>query len=223
MLYRKLLIGGLALFMVSVFSVGMLAAREGDGDRRRGPKGERGHRGDGGDFNQAEMKERMLGRTRESLDVSDEAWADIAPKLKTVMELKRDAHPGGPGQKHMRRGGGRGDGESRGKRGGREGREGRRHHEREGDFDGPPRHGEFDKGKGPGKNRQKSEVRKAQKTLRKSLRDENATDEEVANSLAAFRKARTDARAKLKAAENDLKAQLDLRGEAKMVAMGILP
>jgi hypothetical protein len=171
------------------------------------------------------MKERMLGRMRESLDVSDEAWAEIAPKLKTVMALKRDAHPGGPGQQHMRRGrgGGRGNGEGRGGREGREGREGRRHHEREGDFDGPPHHGEFDEGEGPGKGRQKSEVRKAQKTLRKSLRDENASDEEIADNLAALRKARTDAQAKLKAAESDLKATLDLHGEATLVAMGILP
>ncbi len=210
---RKLMAGGLAVLLASVCTVSMLAARPQDGDEPRGRRGKQG-RGDG--FHRAQMKAHMLGRVRDRLEVSDDEWVEIKPLLENVLKLKREAHPVGPGGKQMRRGrGGRGGGEGRG------GWERRRRHHSEGDFDGPPDRDEFSDGDRPGK-RPPSAVRQAHRALRASLRDEDATDDEIADNLAALRQARADAQAKLEAAEEDLKAFLNLREQAQLVAMGIL-
>lgn len=88
-----------------------------DGGRQRGGDnaggnndgGERRQR-DRGNFDPAQWQQRMMDRMKEELQVQDDEWKVIEPKLSKVMEAQRNSRVGGMGG--GRRGGGGGGGGS---------------------------------------------------------------------------------------------------------------
>lgn len=83
-----------------------------------GPGGGRGFRGRG-NFDPAQMQQRMMERIREDMGVTnDDEWAVIEPRLQKVMEARRDANTGG-GFGRMFRGGRRGGDNNNDQGGGR--------------------------------------------------------------------------------------------------------
>jgi hypothetical protein len=91
-----------------------------DGDR---PRGDRGGEGGGErrrNFDPEQMQQRMLERLKEQMDVPDDEWAVLKPKIQRVAEARREARAGMMGG--MGRGpGGGGPGGGGGPEGGAEG------------------------------------------------------------------------------------------------------
>jgi hypothetical protein len=165
--------------------------------QNQGPGGRGG--GQRGDFDPAEMRERMAERMKERFGVTnDDEWKIISERIEKVTEARRGTGAGG-GFAAMGRAGGRGPGGPEGAPGGGRGQ------------GGPGGRGGFGGQASP-------EAEELQKAL-----DANASPEEIKAKLAKVREARIASEAKLKTAQNQLKEVLNTRQEAVAVLMGLLP
>lgn len=158
-----------------------------------GERAERGQRG-GGNFDPAQMQQRMMDNWKQQLGASDEEFKVIQPRLTKVIELNRDAMMGGRGGMFGMMGG----------RGGRGGQQGNR-----------PRF--------PGQeDRQPTAVEKAAEALSTTLENQSASPETIKQQLTALRAAREKAKQELAAAQQDLRQILSMRQEAVLVLNGTL-
>lgn len=87
-----------ALFL----SAGAAMAQDNGGGRQRGQGGP------GGNFDPAQMRQRMEERMKEQLGVNDDEWKVLQPKLQKVQEAQRNARGGMMGGMMFGRGGDRG-------------------------------------------------------------------------------------------------------------------
>lgn len=159
------------------------------GERRGGQRG---------DFDPAQMRERMAERMKERFGVTnDDEWKIISERIEKVTEARRGTGVGG-GFAAMGRGGGRGPG-----------------------GDGAPGGGRGQGGPG-GRGGFGGQASPEAEDLQKAL-DANASPEEIKAKLAKVREARIASEAKLKTAQNQLKEVLNTRQEAVAVLMGLLP
>lgn len=83
--------------------------RDGAGQEQRGERGERGERGN---WDPAQMRQRMMDGMKEQLQVSDEEWGVLQPKIEKVMNAQRESR-GGMGRRGGPMGWGGRDGERR--------------------------------------------------------------------------------------------------------------
>jgi hypothetical protein len=84
--YLSLVILGMIVTGIVVFG-SLYSNAQGPG---QAPDGERGIRGEGrGNFNPAEMRERMSERVKTELGVTDEEWTAIKPLVEKVVEKQR--------------------------------------------------------------------------------------------------------------------------------------
>jgi hypothetical protein len=156
---------------------------------------DRGDRGGRGNFDPAQMRERMMERYREMLAVkSDDEWKAIEPRIQKITEARREVGFGG-GMRGMfgagpggRRGGGGGGGDA-------EGQGGRRN------FGG--------------------QQSVAAQDLQKAV-DSGASAETIKAKLAAYREERAQKQANLEKAQEDLKKVLSVKQEAAAVLAGLL-
>ena len=156
-----------------------------------------------GNFDPAQMRERMMTRYRDQIDVkSDEDWKKIEPLVGKVVDAQRDARMGLAvggfgGGRGGGRGGGGGQGGGDGAQGGQGGRRGGG-----GGFGGPPS--------------------PEAAALTKAIEDKAPADE-VKDKLAKFREARKAKEVALEKAQDDLrKALTSPRQEAGAVVAGLL-
>src|SRR5262245_56575356 len=107
-----------SLAVVLALSAGTLMAQENNGERQGRRNRDGGPGGQGGNFDPAEFQQRMMERTKETLEITDETeWKAIEPLVAKVMEARREqitANFRGVG----RGGRGGGDNNDRGPRGG---------------------------------------------------------------------------------------------------------
>jgi hypothetical protein len=179
--------------MVGGLSIAQQGGGQGGGGRRGGGQG-----GGPGNFDPAQMRQRMAERMKEMLGADDQAWKVMEPRLMKVMELNRQANAGGRGMMFgmMGRGGRGGPGGDQG------GPQGAR------------------RGRGP--QGEQTALEKAMAQLRTTLENQSATPEEIKTQLTAVRQAREKAKQELAVAQQDLKKILTLRQEAMLVEMGQL-
>lgn len=160
----------------------------------QGPGGRGG--GQRGDFDPAEMRERMAERLKERFGVTnDDEWKIISERIEKVTEARRGTGVGG-GFAALGRGGGRGG-------------------------EGAPGGGRGQGGPG-GRGGLGGQASPEAEELQKAI-DANASPEEIKAKLAKVREARIASDAKLKTAQNQLKEVLNTRQEAVAVLMGLLP
>lgn len=114
----------LALFTLAIAGMVIAQPQAGQRGQRGGQRGQRGpgQRGGFGDRNPEEMRrmieERIAERMKEQLEITDEEWKVLQPRMRKVMELTQQTRgpggrgPGGPGGMFGRPGGPRpgGDG-----------------------------------------------------------------------------------------------------------------
>lgn len=98
MLRRCLAVAGLMLGLSGAAAL----AQDGPQPPRGGERGDRGDRGPRGErpgrnFDPAEMRERMLNGIREQMQLGDEEWQVVKPKLERVINAQREARGGGAG------------------------------------------------------------------------------------------------------------------------------
>jgi hypothetical protein len=182
--------------MVGGLSIAQQGGGQGGGGRRGGGQG-----GGPGNFDPAQMRQRMAERMKEMLGADDQAWKVMEPRLMKVMELNRQANAGGRGMMFgmMGRGGRGGPGGPGGDQGGPQGAR---------------------RGRGP--QGEQTALEKAMAQLRTTLENQSATPEEIKTQLTAVRQAREKAKQELAVAQQDLKKILTLRQEAMLVEMGQL-
>lgn len=186
---RRRMTIGMAVGVLALAIAGLCLAQPQAG----GNRGNRGERGAGGNFDPAQMRQRMMERWKEQLGADDESWKVIEPRLTKVMELSRDNLGG--------RGGMFG---GMGMRGGRGGDAGNR-----------PRF--------PGEeNRQPTAVEKAAEALSTTLENQSASAETIKQQLTALRAARVKAQQDLATAQQDLRQLLTVKQEAILVLNGTL-
>ncbi len=168
--------------------------------------GRRGQGGPGGGFDRSAMQERMNNMMKEQLEITDEEWTIVGPRLNKVMTLSRESRMGGMGRM------------MRGRRGGMGGPGG------QGGPGGPG--GEGPEGDRPGRpdddNEEQSAVEKASDSLATVLESETATSEQVKEALTKLRAAKEAAKQELIKAQEELKEVLTLKQEAKLVMFGML-
>ncbi len=153
-----------------------------------------------GNFDPAQMRQRMMERMREQFGITnDDEWKIVSERIEKVNEARRATGggfgrmmggrpPGGGGQG----GGGGGGGQGGGQGGGRGGR-----------------------GFGPQASPEEQELQKAI--------DDKASNDVIKAKLAKVRDAHKAGEEKLKTAQQELKEVLDTRQEAVAVLMGLLP
>ena len=143
-------------------------------------------------------------RIRERLEVSEEKWQAIQPKITRVMDLSRQiGGASGMGRMGMPFGG-------RGARGGQAPGQADRGDRTQAQAQARPR------------TREQTEVGKITDELRKLLENKAAKPEEIKAKLAVLRKAQEKARQELAKAQQELRAELTVRQEAQLVLMGLL-
>jgi hypothetical protein len=146
-----------------------------------------------GNFDPAQMRERMMARVREEMDVKDDAdWKPISDRVTKVMEAQREARSGG-GMGMM----------FRPRR--------NQNSDQGGDQPGGGR-------RGPGGFGQPSPEHEA---LQKAL-ENKASNDEVKAALAKYREAQKVKQEKLQKAQEDLRKVLSSRQEAAAVSLGLL-
>lgn len=193
---RKVMTIGVVACVLALMVGGLaLAQQGGGGGRQRGQGGGAG--GPGGNFDPAQMRQRMMDRMKEQLGADDATWKVMEPRLTKVMETNRQV-------------GGRGG--MMGMMGGMRGQRGPG-----GDQGGP----QADR-RGRGPQGEQTAVDKAMTQLRTTLENSAASPEEIKTQLTAVRVAREKAKADLAAAQADLKKILTVRQEALLVEMGQL-
>jgi hypothetical protein len=150
-----------------------------------------------GNFDPAQMRERMMNNIKERLGPTDDEWKVLEPKIEKVMTAQREGR-GGFGFGGFGGGGGR-----RGGGGGAAGGAGA--------------------GGGGGADQQPTTaVGIASQDLNKALESKDTPAEDIAKKLAALRDAREKAKANTAAAQKELKEVLTARQEAVLVTMGML-
>jgi hypothetical protein len=148
--------------------------------------------GPGGNFDPAEMRQRMMDRYKEMLDVkSDDEWKVVEPRIQKVTEARREVGTGGMGMRGMfggRRGGdNQGGGDQAQRRGG-------------GMFGQPS----------------------ASAQALQSAIEAKAPSDQIKAKLDAYRDDRKQKQAALQKAQDDLKKVLNVRQEAAAVLAGLL-
>jgi len=191
---RKVVLGCMAAFVTVALLVGQLVSQE--------PQEQQGERRSAGTERPArqrwdpeQMQKMMAERLKETLNVGDEEWKAVEPKLMKVLRLSRQAGAGGMGMRGfgmLFRGQGPG-GERRGQR--------------------------PDEGEGA---RAQTDVEKASEALQKTLDNKEAKPEEIKKNLTALREAREKAKQELAKAQQELCKELTARQEAQLVLMGLL-
>lgn len=163
-------------------------------------RGDRGDRGMRGNFDPAQMRQRMMDNMKQQLGASDDEWKVIEPRLTKVMELNRQQMMGGG------RGMGMGMGMGmRGNRGGdQQGNRGNRQR-----FPGQ-------------EDREPTAVEKAMEALSTTLENSSASADTIKTQLTALRAARVKAQQELATAQQSLREILNVRQEAQLVLSGML-
>jgi hypothetical protein len=193
---RKVIAIGVVASVLALVAGGLCFAQPPAG----GNRGERGERGMRGNFDPAQMRQRMMERWKEQLGADDDAWKVIEPRLAKVMELRNDTMAGG-------RGGMFGMMAGRGGRGGDQG----------------PGGPQGNRPRFPGQeNRQPTAVEKAAEALSTTLENQSASADTIKQQLTSLRKAREQATQQLAAAQQDLRQILTVRQEATLVLTGML-
>lgn len=176
---------GLAALAAAMLSVTNGLAQQGPG----GPGGQ-----GRGNFDPEQMRQRMMERYKEQLDVQNDAeWKVIEERVGKVLEARRSAGGGFGGPMMMgRRGGGPG-----GDQGGQGGQGG----DRRARFGGEPN----------------PDAEALQKAI-----EAKASNDEIKAKLAKYRESRKERQAKLTQAQDELRKLLSVRQEATAVMMGLL-
>ncbi len=217
MVTKKTLLG-ISVGFVTLALVGMAFAqptRRSEGDRgSRGGRGGFGGRGGGPEQFLQMMTERM----KERLEVGDEEWKIIQPRLTKVVALQFETAAGRGGFFGGFGGPGRGGfgGPGRGGPGGEAGRrgDGGRGGQRGGDRGrGGPR---------GGGDRETNATQAASQALREVLDKDDPSPDQIRAKLTALRAAKESARQKLAAAQKNLREVLTLKQEAALVLGGQL-
>ena len=194
--------------VIGIAVVGLLVTLIGAGVSVGQPQGRAGQRGgQRGMFNPERMRQMMERRMKEQLGASDEEWRVLAPRLRKVMNLTRQAGPGmGIGRMFMagRRG------PQNAPKGVQNGRPQR------GQDNGRPR-----RPRGPF-GQEETAVSKASDALQAALQNAETATEEIKTKLTALRMAKEKARQELAIAQKELREVLTLRQEAQLVLMGML-
>jgi hypothetical protein len=158
-----------------------------------------------GNFDPAQMRERMMERYREGIVVkSDEDWKKIEPLVTKVSDAQREARMGagfggfGGGGRGQRNRDGGGDAAGGGNAGGRNAN-----------------------GQGGNRNRGFGQPSAEVTELRKAL-DDKASEDEIKTRLTKLRDARKTKEAALEKAQEELRKALTSRQEAGAVLMGLL-
>ena len=155
-----------------------------------------------GNFDPAQMRQRMDQQMKDSLGVTDDEWKALQPKLEKVQTLSRQGMGGGMMGMGARGGrGGRGPGAPGA---------------------APATPGAETPAAGAAPARPESEVQKAAAALQKVLDNKEAKPEDIKTALAALRDARAKAKTELDQAKKELREILTARQEAVLVARGIL-
>ncbi len=192
----KMITVGVVACVVALVVAGLgLAQPPARGDR--GDQAQRGPGQRGGQFDPAQMRQRMTERLKEQLGADDQSWKVIEPRLMKVMELNRQSSGFGRGGMFF--------GGFRGPRPGEAGRG-------PGDRRGPQGQA----------NAPQSPVEKATEQLRTTLENQSASPEDIKNQLTALRAAREKAKQELATAQQELRQILTLRQEAQLVLMQML-
>ncbi|HEV7299341.1 MAG TPA: hypothetical protein VGN72_08255 [Tepidisphaeraceae bacterium] len=197
----KLLCSSLALGVAVIASPTLAQdAPQGDGGGRQRDRGGEGgggggdrQRGDRPRMDPEQMQQRMLERMKEQLDVPDDEWAVLEPKIKRVATAQREARAG------MMMGGGRWGGGPGGP--------------------GGPGGGQG----GPGGGQEPTtEMGKAARDLREAVRNDNASETDLTAKLTAYRAAQEKTAEELKTARAELKEVVTVHQEAVLVLTGML-
>jgi len=159
-------------------------------DAQQGQQGQ-GRRGRG-NFDPAQMRQRMEERLKEQLGTTDDEWKVLQPKIEKVATAQRETFGG------FGRFGGRGMGGDRG-----------------GDRGG-------DQAQNRPSDRPETKLMKAQGELRTLLENKSAAGADVQAKLKSYREARDKARADLQTAQKELKEVCSVRQEAVLVLNGML-
>lgn len=154
-----------------------------------------------GNFDPAQMRQRMMDRYKEALEVTDDSeWKVLEAAIGKVMDVQQELRSAGGGMFGRGGRGGRNNnanadqanqGDQNGQNGGR----------RRGGFGGPP----------------SAEVEALQKAI-----DEKASPDDIKAKLAKVREAAKAKETKLEAARADLQKLLSARQEASAVLLGLL-
>jgi hypothetical protein len=203
---RNVMTIGVVATVLALMVGGLALAQQGGGGGgggRRGGGGGGGQGGPGGNFDPAQMRQRMMDRMKEQLGADDAAWKVLEPRLTKVMDANRQAGGGRGGMMGMMGG-------MRGQRGGQGGQGGA-------DNGGAPAQR---RGSGPGG--EQTALDKAMTQLRTTLENSSASPDDIKKQLTAVRDAREKAKQELAAAQADLKKILTVRQEAVLVEMGQL-
>jgi hypothetical protein len=197
---RKVMTIGVVACVLALMFGGLSLAQQ-QGQRQRGQGGDQGGRqfdpGQRGQFDPAQMRQRMTERMKEQLGVNDAEWKVFEPRLTRVMELSRQGAGGGPG-------GMMGMMFGRGQRGGPGGDQG-----------------------GPGGDRRgpqgtQTGLQKAMTQLQTTLENQSASPEEIKKQLTTVRQERVRAQQELAVARSELQKICTPRQEAQLVVMGML-
>lgn len=215
MLTRKTLLG-ICIGFVVVALVGMAFAQPtGRSEGERGGRGGGGRGGFGGRGGGPEQfLQMMTERMKERLEVGDDEWKIIQPRLTKVVALQFQVASAGRGGFFGGFGGrGRG-GPGRGGPGGEAGRRG----------DGGQRGGDRGRGgpRGGDGNREMNATQAASQALREVLDKDDPSPDQIRAKLTALRAAKESARQKLAAAQKNLREVLTLKQEAALVLGGQL-
>ncbi|MCY2954368.1 MAG: hypothetical protein NTU53_20750 [Planctomycetota bacterium] len=87
---QKMVVGAFVGILLMVGSFAMAQAAGGGGGGGRGNRG-------GGNFDPAQMRQRMMDRMKEQLGATDDEWKVLMPKIEKVMQAQRDSRGGGFG------------------------------------------------------------------------------------------------------------------------------
>ena len=151
-----------------------------------------------GNFEPEQMRQRMMERYREQLEVtSDSEWNVLEPRVQKVLDARRESAAGRMGGFGMMGMGGRQRPDAAGGGGGGDQQRG----QRRGGFGGQP----------------DPDLEALQKAI-----DSKASADEIKTKLAKYRDSRKQKEAALEQAQADLKKLLSMRQEAVAVMMGLL-
>ena len=147
-----------------------------------------------GNFDPEEMRQRMMDRYREQLEVkNDDEWKLISERINKVTDARREVGFGGGFRGFGRRGG-----------------------------DGGPGGGGGDNGGDRRRDRFGGEPNPDAEALQKAV-EAKASNDEIKAKLAKYRDSKKEKEAKLAKAQDELRKVLSVRQEASATLMGLLP
>jgi hypothetical protein len=182
-------------WLTGIMAVTCLSAAQVLAQPAPGGGGPGGPGGGPGNFDPAQMRQRMMDRYREQMGVkSDDEWKIIQERVEQVMDARRAVGFGGMGGMRGFGRGGQGQGQGQG----------------QAQADNTNRRQRF----GP-------EPTPEQEALQQAV-DSNASNDQLKSLLAKYREARKANEAKLQQAQDNLRKILSMRQEAVAVLMGLL-